>query len=348
MFEFAISQYQRRKPARRLYASWVASCVFHLALLILLIRFPQLLQGGMYHGFHPVSLLQGIMPPDNADEDQNWRTVAVLKNSPPMKMPSPATLRQYLSDRDRSESGGDVQTVRVRWRNDPGSSNESELQVPRVVEEPAARGPEAAGDSSGSQGEGTVADHLAASSSGSGTSTSDYPASGRNEESILPPPIPEPKSEIARNKVPETVPKEIPPPPKISHAEEAPDRENGPDAVRIFENEQKAIRSEGSGLFDTQGFPLGDYASQIVGRVKEKWYIPSNLRNAHGHTTVVFFIDKKGRFTDARIVTSSGHKSLNLAALNAVIESNPFPPLPEGFPGEHVGVKFIFSYNEPQ
>ena len=75
---------------------------------------------------------------------------------------------------------------------------------------------------------------------------------------------------------------------------------------------------------------------------------PFKFRNSQGHTTVVFFIDKDGRYTDARIISSSGNYSLNMAALNAIINSNPFPPLPQGFPGDHVGVRYIFSYNEPQ
>jgi protein TonB len=126
------------------------------------------------------------------------------------------------------------------------------------------------------------------------------------------------------------------------------DRSGPEPAARIFENEQQALRSPEGGLFDTKGFPLGEYANLIIERIKGKWFIPSNLRNAQGHTTVVFFIDRDGRFTDARIVMSSGSNSLDLAALNAVMSSNPFPPLPKGFPGERVGAKFIFSYNEPQ
>jgi outer membrane biosynthesis protein TonB len=51
---------------------------------------------------------------------------------------------------------------------------------------------------------------------------------------------------------------------------------------------------------------------------------------------------------DARIVVPSGSNSLDLAALSAIVGSNPFPPLPEGFPADRVGAKFVFSYNEPQ
>ena len=50
---------------------------------------------------------------------------------------------------------------------------------------------------------------------------------------------------------------------------------------------------------------------------------------------------------DLKVVASSGSQSLDLSALHAVLLSKPLPPLPGGFPGEHVGAKFVFFYNEP-
>ncbi|NWG12569.1 MAG: TonB C-terminal domain-containing protein, partial [Acidobacteria bacterium] len=117
---------------------------------------------------------------------------------------------------------------------------------------------------------------------------------------------------------------------------------------KVFESRQQALQSEGSGFFDTKGFPLGEYATAVIERVKSNWLIPSNLRNSHGRTTVVFFIGRDGRYTGAQIIKSSGNTSLDLAALNAVLTSNPFPPLPQGFPGSQVGAKFVFAYNEQQ
>ena len=119
------------------------------------------------------------------------------------------------------------------------------------------------------------------------------------------------------------------------------------DPPKVFENEQSAIRTEGSGLFDTKGFPLGDYAQLIIERIKGNWFIPSNLRNSQGRSTLIFFIEKDGQVSGLRIVAPSGSDSLDLAALNSVLVTK-FPPLPRGFPGEHVGAKFIFSYNERQ
>jgi TonB family protein len=117
---------------------------------------------------------------------------------------------------------------------------------------------------------------------------------------------------------------------------------------KTFEDEQQAIKTEGSGLFDTKGFPLGDYARLIIDRIKGNWSIPSNLRNSQGRSTLVFFIEKDGQVWDLRIVGSSGSSSLDSAAQQAIWISRPFPPLPTGFPGKQVGAKFVFSYNERQ
>ncbi len=97
------------------------------------------------------------------------------------------------------------------------------------------------------------------------------------------------------------------------------------------------------------GFPLNEYANLIKERIKGNWFIPSNLKNSQGHTTIVFYIGKDGRFSNARIEpsASSGNTSLDLAALKAIMDSNPFPPLPKGFPRDRIGAKFVLSYNEP-
>ncbi len=108
------------------------------------------------------------------------------------------------------------------------------------------------------------------------------------------------------------------------------------------------IRAQGPIFFDDKGFNLEDYANLVRERVKDNWFIPSNLRNFQGSATIVFYINKDGQITGARIDVPSGNDSLNLSALSAVFGSNPFPPLPKGFPAERVGARLVFAYNERQ
>ena len=331
MFDFAISRNQRRPPTRRAYVSWVASCLVHCFFLLMLVKFPQLLRGGMYHRFHPMSILTGILGSEGNEQDEDWRTVAVLRS--PMSAPSDATLRKYLKDWSKKDLG--PPPVRLRWGDEQRAALENTPPMPRIRQEPELPKTlpppnNAAVSASPLPGEGDA-------SRGSSEINAD-PSGGKKGTITLPLSSASTRTEVAGNIAPTSIPDGIKPPPTIAPQQ----KEN----VRVFEDEQKAIRSPESGFFDTKGFPLGEYATLITERIKGKWFIPSNLRNSQGHTTVVFYIGKDGRFTDARIVSSSGSNSLDLAALKAVMDSNPFPPLPKGFPGDHVGAKFVLSYNE--
>ncbi len=332
MFDYAISQNKKRRPTGDFLASWVVSCAAHLLVLFLLIQYPQLLEGRLYHRFRSIPLISNIFGSKSADAEENWRTVAVLRPSSKMTAPSDATLKQFLYD--WKKNGPNAPPVPVRW-GDIQAAIADLPPMPRVKQEakdPALSLPEnELASASPAPGNGNDSSGTSALSQGDS-------GSNRKETVSLPPPEPAPKPEIPRNVAPTKIPDAINQP-----ADTAP---KATDAVKVFENEQKAIRSKESGLFDTKGFPLGEYATQIVERVKENWLIPSNLRNSRGRTTVVFYIDKTGRYTNARIVASSGSNTFDNAALMAIIDSNPFPPLPKGFPGDQVGAKFVFSYNE--
>jgi TonB family protein len=343
MFDFAISRNQRQRPTGRSFASWIVSCFVHFLFLLLLIEYPQLLRGGMYHHFHAPALLSNILGPKPDTDDNNWRTVAIVKDPSKMIAPSAATLRKYLYDWNKKGPG--TPPVRIGWGDVKTALLESTPPMPRVRK--GAKEPEISLPANDIVSAGSAAGSQPGNASGSSAVTQIEPTAKKNGTISLPPPGPAPKSEVAGNAAPNKVPDSTKTPPDAALPASGQKNQSSVTA-KVFENEQKAIRSPDSGFFDTKGFPLGEYASLIIERIKGKWFIPSNLRNSQGHTTVIFYIDREGRFTNARIVESSGSNSLNLAALNAILESNPAPPLPKGFPGDHVGAKFVFSYNEPQ
>lgn len=330
MFDYAASLNQKRKPTRRIFVSWIASCLAHSAILLVLIEYPNLLQGGLYHRFRAISLIANMLGAKSDDDGENWRTVAVLNNPSKMSAPSAATLKKYLFDWSKKEQG--APPVRIRW-GDVQAALLDTPPMPRVRQEAKDANLSLPANPLGGAG----AEEAAAGSSATIQSDS---GTGKQGTVNLPPPGPAPSVETANNNPPSRIPESIKPSSVPAPA--------ASDAVKVFESEQKAIRSRDTGFFDTKGFPLGEYTSLIIERIKGKWFIPSNLRNSQGHTTVVFYINRDGRSMNARIVMGSGNNSLDLAALNAVLESNPFPPLPKAFPGDHVGAKFVFSYNEPQ
>lgn len=331
MFEYAISQNQKQRPTRRILISWIVSCSTHILLLLLLIEYPHLLYGALHPRSRSVTEMRGGKA---GDDNRNWRTVAVLRNPAPLTMPNAATLKKYIYDwRKKLQESPPIQ---VRW-GDIKVEMADLPPVPRTREETKEQKPSIADTLPPVASSGTAGDAAGgAAVSGAGN----YDSGAKNQAAIpLPPPEPEPAREESLNIAPQKAPESIEPAPDTKPAAKNP--------VKVFENEQKAIRSQESGFFDTKGFPLGEYASVIVERVKGNWFIPSSLKNSKGRTTVVFYIEKTGHYINARIVASSGNNTFDNAALMAIIDSDPFPPLPKGFPGEQVGAKFVFSYNEP-
>ena len=317
MFEFAISQQQAHKPSARFVASSIASCFLHVALLLTLIEYPHLLDTGISRWFRSQLSTYPV-------EDKQWRPVAVVSSPERMTMPSPETLRRLAYDWSKEKVESKQPPIRLRWSAqelsavlDKNEATPPARPVPGTEEPqpapPAAAPPAAAGAN--------AAKEIAAA---------------------VIPPRPDPAA------APRVIPDRIAEAEKTAETGPKPSPEKRPSQAQVFSDQQAVIRSKESGLFDTRGFPLGDYASMVIERVKSNWFIPSNLRNSQGRTTVVFYIGRDGRFMDARIVVPSGSASLDLAALSAVVGSNPFPPLPEGFPAGRVGAKFVFSYNERQ
>ena len=282
----------------------------------------------------------------------------VVRKSKAMPAPSAATLKKYLYDWSKKGSGNAAPPLRIRWGEEQqGISKESAKPLPRVL--PETKEPKPASSTSEttesvqtsapiSNDQPTVSKSPLESFQGESSikAVQSSPTTGSSGGIYLPPP--EQNAGSSAKMVAESADKKAGPSVvgtgKPATSLKAPDKSEI--TTPILDTEPKAIGGEGSGLFDTKGFPLGEYANLIIERIKGNWFIPSNLRNSQGHTTVVFYIGKNGQYTNARITMSSGSGSLDLAALNAVIESNPFPPLPEGFPGDHIGAKFVFSYNE--
>jgi TonB family protein len=325
MFDYAISMNQGRRPKKRIYASLIASCLIHCILILLLIQFPQLLQGGIYRG---VRIILGAEPEDS---DQNWRTVTVLEKPSKMLAPSITELRKLLAGLNKKGTGAAPIRIPIKELLDALQDNPPASKGPQEPKDspPSTPNPSASTPTSVASGTGDKP-------AGSSSADQNDPGAGTKEIGTAITYEPAPKTEVAENKTPTKIPDSIKPQPVAA-----------PESKDPQTSQIESRDTRGSALFDTKGFPLNDYADFIIDRIHGNWFIPSNLRESQGHATVVFYIDKQGRYANARIARSSGSSSFDLTALNAIIESNPFPPLPKGFPGERVGVRIVFSYREP-
>jgi protein TonB len=338
IFEFAISQHQRHPPSRRFLGAVAVSTVTHIVAVVLLIQFPELLLPGLSSWLRPLAFLRVTV------KEPDWRMVAMLGNSR-MPMPSAETLRKLLPKQTEGGEGNPKTSVPIRWGDEKLQSARAPVPRPLRKPVPGTEEPKSAPVSEPVQQAGTGDPPRSGEAERSaGVEVAGIPGAPEKKPVVpLPPPSQEPKQipkkveEVAESKPPGTTP---------STPDASPNPVPGKQDPKIFENEQKAIRSEGTGFFDTKGFPLGEYATIIIERIKGNWFIPSNLRNNQGRSTLVFYIEKDGQVTGIRLISSSGSKSLDDAAYQSVWVSKPFPPLPKGFPGEHVGAKFVFSYNE--
>ncbi len=87
-------------------------------------------------------------------------------------------------------------------------------------------------------------------------------------------------------------------------------------------------------------FPYTLYLDRMKTLVGARWIRP---QIATGAKTVIYFrIERDGTIRDAAVETASGNGTFDRAALRAVLETSPLPPLPFGYSGNYLGVHLTF------
>ena len=92
--------------------------------------------------------------------------------------------------------------------------------------------------------------------------------------------------------------------------------------------------------FEGGDFPYTIYVNQMLAKIGRSWARPQAAGELLAQ--VYFVIDRDGRVRDTEIERSSGNAAFDRAALRAVIESSPLPPLPFGYSGTWLGVHLTF------
>ena len=90
---------------------------------------------------------------------------------------------------------------------------------------------------------------------------------------------------------------------------------------------------------DNPDFKFGYYIDQLLGAIDSKWARPEMGNDVQ--TIISFRIQRNGGLTDLEVAQSSGYNSFDLAALRAVQNASPFPPLPRGYRHDSLGVRLI-------
>jgi protein TonB len=85
-------------------------------------------------------------------------------------------------------------------------------------------------------------------------------------------------------------------------------------------------------------FPYDYYLDQMLGRIRQSWMRPP----VEGIEAVITFrVLRNGEVTEAEIRESSGSRAFDLAALRAVRNASPLPPLPASFREDLLTVNLI-------
>jgi TonB family protein len=114
-----------------------------------------------------------------------------------------------------------------------------------------------------------------------------------------------------------------------------------------FNNPQGGANTPGATIqFDTKGVEFGPWLRRFVSQVRRNWFVPLAAYTLRGHVVLQFNIHKDGSITDLAIVQPSPIQSFNIAAMNAIMGSNPTEPLPPEYPSPQAFFTVTFYYNE--
>jgi protein TonB len=169
----------------------------------------------------------------------------------------------------------------------------------------------------------------------------------------IPPAKPEPPKPVAQAPAPPPAPLDSPAPAEEKLVE-------GPAAVQTAALPGVAGEVNGNTKFDdsgndnatpgggTPGGP-GTYNAELSAWLQAHHEFPDRAqrRKMYGATQVQFTIDRQGNLLSYEIITSSGYKILDEAALDTLKRASPMPPMPAELAGQSYSPKIILEFNPP-
>jgi TonB family protein len=111
-------------------------------------------------------------------------------------------------------------------------------------------------------------------------------------------------------------------------------------------NESGGFVDSGPISFDTQWYDWGDYAEEMIRRIKLHWEVPQLARmGVKGKLSIRFYIRADGTVEGEKILRDSTIPPYDHAAFQAIATSSPFRPLPKDLHEDREGVTVTFFYN---
>jgi protein TonB len=94
-------------------------------------------------------------------------------------------------------------------------------------------------------------------------------------------------------------------------------------------------------------FPYAWYLRQVVQKVEAEWKRQNRLSEPSQRPLLFFEIQRDGSIKLPTLKESSGNATYDQAALRAVVEASPFPPLPQDWARPSLGVDLRFFLSNP-
>ncbi len=108
----------------------------------------------------------------------------------------------------------------------------------------------------------------------------------------------------------------------------------------------RRAKREATVSIGTQSIKYASYMQHVRDQIEGVWEYPeeAQMRNEQGDLLVLFSIGRDGRLVGLKLLRSSGFSLLDRAALNAIREAAPFPPLPGRLHIDRLNIYATFSY----
>ncbi|MGE5278679.1 MAG: TonB family protein [Acidobacteriota bacterium] len=323
--EFERDVEHRAEPAFPVERAVLASLAAHVLILLVLLSAPLSAPPDARKG-----LLGALIPREKTEEE---KIPIIFKEAPGPERPNPK--KSAPSDRDRMAAGGDPSKPRAQTPFVPRRRGiEGLAPGAPIVRQPLAPRPATEG-----------AERQAQASSPSAQATGPKPEGG--PDPLLVPPS-GPSREGAAGA----------PLADLRQATRQAAREvlaRGEGGSGFPNPDGGFVNNLGGVSFETSWYDWGPYAAKMLRRIKLHWKISQDLMllAQKGIVRIRFSIMADGRVADVEQIRSSTTPPYDQAALKAILESNPFDPLPRDLlelaPGkdrEHVVIDFIY-YIDP-
>jgi protein TonB len=101
-------------------------------------------------------------------------------------------------------------------------------------------------------------------------------------------------------------------------------------------------QGKGAITMNVSDFPFAWYLQTVQRKINEKWAPPA--RGSESRAVIVFEIGRNGDVRRPAVEDSSGDAGYDQAALRAVADANPFPPLPADYRPQVLKIYLGFDF----